>query len=612
MQNSRTCVRVAAWTVLCALALASRVAGQTADNLLLVVNSTSAASEDIGSYYARARAVPAANILRLPIDATEEISREVFERQIEAPIARWFNHRAAHDRILYIVLTKGVPLRVAGTMGRDGTVSSVDSELTLLYRKLGGGVVPLQGPIANPYFLGERPVSEARPFVHERLDIYLVARLDGFSIADVHGLIDRAGAGVRAGRIALDEKGGFGNDAGNRWLERSAGLLKNRGFGDRVLLETTSKVVAGEKDLLGYYSWGSNDPAQKSRDLNLGFVPGALAGMFVSTDARTFQPPPSTWTLGRWEDARTYFAGAPQSLIGDLIHQGVTGVAGHVSEPYLDATIRPDILFPGYLAGFNLIESFYLAMPYLSWQTVVVGDPLCAPFRTQALTARDVDPGVDPATEFPRYLSQRLLESASKATHVPEAAAWFVRGNGRMLRDDRTGAAAALERATILDARLVPGHLGLAALYGADGQHAKAIDRYRRVLALEPNNVAALNDLAFLLATDRPDAMKEALALAQRAHALSGNPSVADTLAWVLHLSGDETEARRTIAGAATAAPNQTDIQLHAAIIDAAAGATEEAERRVAHIVELNPTLEQDPEIQKLRAAFTKTGIRKR
>ena len=38
------------------------------------------------------------------------------------------------------------------------------------------------------------------------------------------------------------------------------------------------------------------------------------------------------------------------------------------------------MLFPAYLAGFNLIESFYLAIPHLSWQTIVVGDPLCAPF----------------------------------------------------------------------------------------------------------------------------------------------------------------------------------------------------------------------------------------
>ncbi len=140
------------------------------------------------------------------------------------------------------MLTKGVPLRIAGTTGRTGTVSSVDSELALLYRKLLGLPVPPQGPLANPYFLGDRPISEAKPFTHEAFDIFLVARLDGFSVADVLALIDRGGAPVRSGRIALDEKVSLTTEAGNRWLERSADLLKEQGFGERVLLDATSKV----------------------------------------------------------------------------------------------------------------------------------------------------------------------------------------------------------------------------------------------------------------------------------------------------------------------------------------------------------------------------------
>jgi uncharacterized protein (TIGR03790 family) len=97
--------------------------------------------------------------------------------------------------------------------------------------------------------------------------------------------------------------------------------------------------------VLGYYSWGSNDPAIRTRHLDMAFLPGALAGMFVSTDGRTFKEPPASWVPS--DDARNgVFGGSHQSLTADLIREGVTGASGHVDEPYLDATIRPDILFP--------------------------------------------------------------------------------------------------------------------------------------------------------------------------------------------------------------------------------------------------------------------------
>jgi hypothetical protein len=41
------------------------------------------------------------------------------------------------------------------------------------------------------------------------------------------------------------------------------------------------------------------------------------------------------------------------------------------------ATPHPEILLPAYYSGRNLAESFYLAIPFLSWQNIVVGDPLC-------------------------------------------------------------------------------------------------------------------------------------------------------------------------------------------------------------------------------------------
>src|SRR5262249_27489050 len=134
------------------------------------------------------------------------------------------------------------------------------------------------------------------------------------------------------------------------------------------------------ESVLGYYSWGSSDTARTVRHANVRFAPGSVGGEFVSTDARTFEEPPKDWTVND-----RVFRGSQHSLIGDLIRDGLTGVAGYVAEPYLSGTVRPDVLFPAYVHGFNLVESFYLAMPSLSWTAVVVGDPLCAPFRTDAL-----------------------------------------------------------------------------------------------------------------------------------------------------------------------------------------------------------------------------------
>src|SRR4030095_14049690 len=134
----------------------------------------------------------------------------------------------------YIVLTKGVPLRVPGTDGRDGTVASVDSELTVLYRKLLGLNVALAGRVSNPYFLGDRPIPDAQPFTRFIGDIYLVTRLDGFTLADVVKLIDRGMAPVPDGKIVLDEKV-TGTEAADRWLQQAGDRLRQAGAGDRVV-----------------------------------------------------------------------------------------------------------------------------------------------------------------------------------------------------------------------------------------------------------------------------------------------------------------------------------------------------------------------------------------
>jgi uncharacterized protein (TIGR03790 family) len=591
---------------LATLAIASGAFAQSADNVLLVVNESSGDSVRIADHYARTRGVPSAQVLPVRVDAAaDEVERGVFEAQVQAPIVEWIRRNSAHDRILYIVLTKGIPLRVRGTPGRGGTVASVDSELALLYRRLAGTEATLSGPVANPYYLADSPVAKARTFSHEVADIYLVTRLDGFTADDVLKAIDKAAAPVREGRILLDQKAALDEAGGNAWLKATADWMQANGFGDRAVLETTSRVLTGEQGVLGYYGWGSNDPAVTTRTFDLTFVPGAIAGMFVSTDARTFKLPPAGWTTGPWTDRTKLFAGSPQSLTGDMIHAGVTGVAGHVAEPYLDATIRPDILFPAYLSGFNLAESFYLAMPYVSWQTVVVGDPLCSPFTRTRLAASDIDKGMDPATELPATFSARRLKAAMAQGTTLEAARLLLRAEARTGKGDKPGAVKALEEAATLEPKLTAVHVLLAQSYEEAKEYDKAIDRYRKVLALTPNDTVALNNLAYALSV-RKGLPSEALGFAERAYALTrGNATVADTLAWVQHLLGRDRDAAPLLAAAVKGLPENAEVRLHAAVVYAQIGMLEPASKELAEAIRLSPALEASDEAKAVRA---KTG----
>jgi uncharacterized protein (TIGR03790 family) len=143
-------------------------------------------------------------------------------------------------------------------------------------------------------------------------------------------------------------------------------------------MDESPKVITLQKDVIGYASWGSNDGNRKIRDIGFQWLPGAITAEFVSTSARTFKRPPDFWSYTNWDDRLHFFEGSPQGLMADLIHQGATGASGNTYEPYLTACVRPDYLFPAYYQGRNLAESYYIALPALSWQGVIVGDPLCS------------------------------------------------------------------------------------------------------------------------------------------------------------------------------------------------------------------------------------------
>ena len=89
-------------------------------------------------------------------------------------------------------------------------------------------------------------------------------------------------------------------------------------------------------------------------------------------------------------NAVTFFADADippqaqQALVWQWIFIGGSGGLGHVFEPLTTSVADNDLLFYNYFRDADLdgvgdmtfVEAAYAAMPYLSWATVVVGDPL--------------------------------------------------------------------------------------------------------------------------------------------------------------------------------------------------------------------------------------------
>jgi uncharacterized protein (TIGR03790 family) len=342
---------------------------RTPANVLVVINENSALSRSIGDYYTQKRGIPAANVCRISSPEAETIERRDFDARLRAPLAACLRSRRLNEQILYIVTTAGLPLRIHGTGGPDGDLAAVDSELTLLYGFLKSGREhPLKGPLANPFF-GKRNAA----FTHPEFPMYLVTRLAAYDLAGARALVDRALAARNRGRFVIDLSGD-NDQAGNDWLRDAVLRLP----ADRVVFDASPRVLRRQKDVIGYASWGSNDPARKERTLEFQWLPGAIATEYVSTNARTFARPPKDWRLSDWSDASRpkWFAGSPQSLAADYLAEGASAATGHVYEPFLAATPRPDLLLPAYFQGRNLAESFYLSIPALSWQNIVVGDPL--------------------------------------------------------------------------------------------------------------------------------------------------------------------------------------------------------------------------------------------
>lgn len=144
-------------------------------------------------------------------------------------------------------------------------------------------------------------------------------------------------------------------------------------------------------------------------------------------------------------------------------------------------------------------------------------------------------------------------------------------------------------------------HLGDVALNG--GRYPEAEQRYQAVLGVNPENAAALNNIAWLrLRVGKAD---DGLKFAEQATKLRPNvPPYMDTLAEALAAKGQTAKATEVQKEVVKQAPTVPAYRLRLAQLYVAGGNKGDAEAELKRLVDLGPNFEQQAEVRKLQAAL--------
>ena len=186
-----------------------------------------------------------------------------------------------------------------------------------------------------------------------------LASAHGIRSGDVFGTFEIVIEGLDGNGSVVSSHTSTEKEFGTSWSSLTTKFLPHV---DAVELRITLplSLVATSTDGSVYLDSINAYPIRPSHD----WVNGSIAETAVSTGGRSF-------------DADTTYG---QSLIADLLEDGVSGAKGYVYEPYLTAVGLSSVLLTSYASGYNLAESHAAANLQAGWMGVTVGDPKMAPY----------------------------------------------------------------------------------------------------------------------------------------------------------------------------------------------------------------------------------------
>lgn len=384
--------------------------------ILVIANKNASRSIDLGKYYMRMRKIPEANFLQLWLTDKEWCSREEFNNRVVKKVRKHLSENDPIRQIRCLVTMYGIPLKVnppemtaqeknqvdslrkrlndirsrlkeleqqkngeikklreesnvlekrISNLTKNDQRSSFDSELALVLVEH----YSLSGWIPNPYFLG---------FKNKKLQIgkenvLMVSRLDGPSEDTVKKIIKDC---IQAEKNGLNGTAYF--DA--RWPRPEKQKLKGPAFYDNSIHRAADLVR--KSNLVSVVVNDTAELFQKGECPNAALYCGWYS-LAKYVDAFTWQPGAVGYHIASGE-CTTLKSKDSRVWCKMMLEKGAAATIGPVNEPYVQAFPVPEIFF-GLLVNdqLSLAECYILSIPYLSWQMVLVGDPLYRPFKNR-------------------------------------------------------------------------------------------------------------------------------------------------------------------------------------------------------------------------------------